>query len=203
MAKRHRKTRSSHRRRSHAVARFNPPRHHSRRRHYRRNPPIVGFLMEAAKDGLVIEASQLGVAKVRGVVSGMLIATTDTPATQSYKTAGASLLAAAAIAVLGKMALPAHARMIAAGAMAQAMDDAIVQLAPASVTSLLGAYPQRIGAYPRAAGAVAGRVRRTAGWPQLNAGFGPYAPGQQQLATRGGMVKAGRAAATAPVSGTY
>lgn len=147
----------------------NPRRRHHARRRFRRNPPIgsiVNQLKAAAIDGATVFVGQIATRKIRGAVTGILPAATQTKVATGVGYAALNLAAATGVAVAAHKFGGKYARMLAAGAFAEAISCAVAQTPAAPY---LGAYPPRrirsgtragLGAYVRpsalAAGASAG-----------------------------------------------
>jgi hypothetical protein len=171
------------RRRRKAVFASNPPRRHHRRRvarHHRRrfsrNPGIstsgiVGGIVQGLKDGAVVVAGQVAARKIRGAITGMLPAATQTSLKSGAGYVALSIGSAVAVSIAAKKFLPAQARMAAAGAFSEAINAALAQtpiapylgaFAPRRIVPIAGRRPVGVGAWTAPA-AVAG----VGAWPRV------------------------------------
>lgn len=156
----------------------NPRRRHHRRR-FRRNPPIgsiINQLKLAAVDGASVFVGQVATRKLRGAVTGILPATTHAQVTSGVGYAALNLAAASGVAVLAHKFGGRYARLLAAGAFAEAISCAVAQT---PVAPYLGAFPPR-------------RVRMIQGSPGRRVSAGnlrawPAAPALPAAAARSGM----------------
>lgn len=173
---RHTAPRRRRRRRSVVVLRANPPRRrrrraatsHSKRRRYRRNPGIstggiVSTIKQGAVDGALVLVGQTAQGRASALVSKVV------PVGGIAGAVIADVGSAVAVTMLARKFLPGRARMVAAGAFANAVRRTIAAVSPTTAALLgdgeevsglpygagyevgggIGAYPEvGMGAYP-------------------------------------------------------
>jgi hypothetical protein len=160
------------------AARHNPARrrrvrrrrvHSTTRRRYRRNPSIlgssrgiVGGIVQGLKDGGAVVLGQVAARKIKGAVTGMLPATAQAQVSSGIGAIGLSLVSAIGASLIAKKALPGQARLIAAGAFSETINQALAQTPVAPFLAGTTRRPVRLVANPVAARRIAGGVRA---WP--------------------------------------
>lgn len=122
------------------------------RRRYRRNPGtargLVGGIVQGLKDGGAVVVGEVGARKVRGAVTGMLPASVQSQVGTGVGKIGLSIASALAVSLIVKRVMPGQARMVTAGAFAEAINCA---LSTTPIAPYLAAYPPvRIPANARA-----------------------------------------------------
>lgn len=118
------------------------PRHHRRRR--RRNPSmggLVGNIVQDLKNGAGVVLGQVAVRKIRGAVTGMLPAATQTTVATGAGHVALSLAAAITASVAARKFAPGYARYVAAGAMSEVLNGV---LATTPIAPFLSAFPRRV-----------------------------------------------------------
>lgn len=118
------------------------PRHHRRRR--RRNPGmggLVGNIVQDLKNGAGVVLGQVAVRKIRGAVTGMLPAATQTTVATGAGHVALSLAAAITASVAARKFAPGYARYVAAGAMSEVLNGV---LATTPIAPFLSAFPRRV-----------------------------------------------------------
>lgn len=142
----------------------NAPKHHRRRHHARRNPPILRYTVELVKGGALTYGGRIVNKKVAGFVQSHL-PTPSTPGATAATLLGVRLATTIAVALAARQFAPKLAAEIANGAMAETIEQGVL-MTPAA--PYLSSYlPRRVSSY-----APANRVRGTGSYRQIRGGTG-------------------------------
>lgn len=181
------------RRRRHVVAASAAPRrrrrvHHRvrhtitsnprRRRRARRNPPsvrgVTGSIVSDLKNGGAVFVGGVATRKIRGAITGMLPAATQTQVAGAAGQVGLSIVGAVVTAMAARKFAGSYAKFVAAGAFAEAIACGVAQtpIAPFLAAFPVRASAPRVAAYP-AVRAVGVRAYPTTALP-VRSGMNAY-----------------------------